>query len=220
MTRRVMETRWRIARTEERLFAPGRRPEDGLLAEHLARYRFLSELVGGRVLDVGCGTGYGVAELARGPIAREVVGIDVSADAIALARRYHAHPKASFSRVDIEQVGWERGLGVFDAVTALEVLEHLHHEEAFWQGVEATLHPGGALWISTPLGRGRGLPASDPFHVHQMRRGEIESLLRAGWEARIYGQAGQWIEPWTAGRRYYTVLARARRRADGRSSRG
>jgi hypothetical protein len=39
----------------------------------------------------------------------------------------------------------------------------------------------------------------------------VVSLFADGWEARIFGQTGTWIEPWTAGRRYYTIVVRARR---------
>ena len=39
---------------------------DDLWAEHIARYAFAARLSdGARVLDIGCGTGYGTAELAQ-----------------------------------------------------------------------------------------------------------------------------------------------------------
>ena len=58
-----------------------------LEAEHLARYRWAGALVEGkRVLDAGCGTGYG-SELLASQGAAEVVGVDVDADAIEAASR-------------------------------------------------------------------------------------------------------------------------------------
>ena len=40
--------------------------EDDLWAEHVARYAFAARFAAGkRVLDVGCGMGYGTAELAK-----------------------------------------------------------------------------------------------------------------------------------------------------------
>ena len=59
--------------TGERVI-PGQVDVD-LLNEHMARYTFAARLARGkRVLDAGCGAGYGSAELAR--TARRVVGVD------------------------------------------------------------------------------------------------------------------------------------------------
>jgi hypothetical protein len=59
---------------------------DDLWAEHIARYAFASSFAEGRsVLDVGCGAGYGAAELATR--ARSVTAIDVSSNAIEYASK-------------------------------------------------------------------------------------------------------------------------------------
>lgn len=214
-----MTLRRRIPRTEERLLPIARRSEDPLLREHWERYRFVAPAVEGRILDVGCGTGYGALEIARQERVREVVACDRSPEALALASRYYPHPRVRHVAADLEKPGWEADLGRFDGVIALEILEHLRAEVAFWDGLERLLGGIGVLWLSTPLGRGRGRPAGDPFHVHQLRKEEIEDTFRLrGWDAHYYGQAGTWIETWTPGRRYYTILARARpprRREDG-----
>ena len=49
---------------------------DDLWAEHVARYAFAARLAAGRrILDAGCGTGYGAAELQSN--AAGFIGIDV-----------------------------------------------------------------------------------------------------------------------------------------------
>ena len=198
-----------IARSEERLFPPVRRPTDGMLREHRARYSFAAGSLRGRVLDLGCGTGYGCHELSGHAAIAEVVGIDRSPEAIAWAARYYPNPRVSYRVADLEVAGWETGLGRFDRIVAFEVLEHLRNEEAFWRGIDRLLAPGGAFWLSTPLGRGRGITPSDPFHLHQLTRSEVTRLFASGWKASYYGQTGTWIEAWTPGRRYYTILVRA-----------
>mgnify|MGYP003623051184 CR=1 FL=1 len=66
--------------TGERLI-PGEVDID-LLNEHMARYNFAARLTRGkRVLDAGCGTGYGSLELAR--MAARVTGIDIAPEAAA-----------------------------------------------------------------------------------------------------------------------------------------
>jgi 2-polyprenyl-3-methyl-5-hydroxy-6-metoxy-1,4-benzoquinol methylase len=203
--------RRRIPRTEERIFPANRRSSDQMLAEHWERYRFVAQRASGRVLDLGCGTGYGARELALNGSVSEVVAIDRCDDALRIARSYFGHPRVVYTQRDVIRPNWSENLGRFQSVIALEILEHLEIEEAFWAGIAGVLSEGGTLWLSTPLGRGRGKPAADPFHVHQLRRSEVTSLFGEGWDASFYGQTGGWIEPWVAGRRYYTILARGRR---------
>jgi 2-polyprenyl-3-methyl-5-hydroxy-6-metoxy-1,4-benzoquinol methylase len=210
--------RRRVPRTEERIFPPSRRISDGMLREHRARYAFAAPLLRGRVLDLGCGTGYGCLEFAARAEVTEIIGLDRSGEAVEWARRYYPAAKVAYVVADLEKQGWEAGLGLFDGIVAFEVLEHLQIERPFWQGVGRILRPGGSFWLSTPLGRGRGIAASDPFHLHQLRRSEVEALFGAGWRVVYYGQTGTWIEPWTAGRRYFTILARARRNEKGRGA--
>ncbi len=198
-----------IARSEERLFPPARRPTDGMLGEHRARYSFAAGSLRGRVLDLGCGTGYGCHDLCGHAPITEVMGIDRSPEAIAWAERYYSNPRVSYRVADLEAAGWETGLGVFDRIVAFEVLEHLSNEEPLWRGIRRLLSPDGALWLSTPLGRGRGIPPSDPYHLHQLTRCDVARLFSSGWKASYYGQTGTWIEAWTPGRRYYTILVRA-----------
>jgi SAM-dependent methyltransferase len=88
--------------------------DDELWDEHIARYAFASRLAAGkRVLDIGCGTGYGVAEMARA--AAFAVGIDAVADAV---------PGAS-AFVQASAVALPFKPKSFDLITAFEVIEHL-----------------------------------------------------------------------------------------------
>src|SRR5947209_16665428 len=89
---------WRIILAEftgERLI-PGQVDVD-LLNEHMARYTFAARLARGkRVLDVGCGAGYGSAELAHEALC--VVGSDISGDAVDFAREHYRLPNLFFEQ--------------------------------------------------------------------------------------------------------------------------
>src|SRR5262245_58225397 len=77
---------------EERLI-PGTPLWDLHHAEHLQRYEFAARSLtkGARVLDAGCGVGYGAAYLVdRG--AATVAAVDASADALAIGARTFARP--------------------------------------------------------------------------------------------------------------------------------
>jgi protein-L-isoaspartate O-methyltransferase len=76
--------------TGERVI-PGEVDAD-LLNEHLARYTFAARLARGkRVLDAGCGAGYGTAELARAAL-NAMVGVDRAPEAVDFARATTANP--------------------------------------------------------------------------------------------------------------------------------
>lgn len=100
-----------------------------------------------RVLDVGCGPGTLAGNFSDG---HDWVGTDLSARQIAFARREYGGTGARFYRATPATV--PPGEGPFDAVTMIELIEHL--EPAV---VDATideslerLRPGGKLVITTP----------------------------------------------------------------------
>src|ERR1700683_667796 len=84
--RKRRKKRWRknLAEFTGERVIPGEADVD-LLNEHMARYTFAARLARGkRVLDAGCGAGYGSADLARA--AERVVGVDCAQGAIEFAR--------------------------------------------------------------------------------------------------------------------------------------
>ncbi|MER7153749.1 class I SAM-dependent methyltransferase [Streptomyces lydicus] len=119
-----------------------------------------------RALDIGCGDGLLVAELA-GRVA-EVTGVDRSAAMVRLARARGATlPNAAFVEADV-MTAEELRPGAYDFVTAVAVVHHIGFEAAARRMAEL-LAPGGRLVIiglasnRTLLDRcvsGAGLPAA------------------------------------------------------------
>jgi SAM-dependent methyltransferase len=145
-----------------------------LEAEHLARYRWAGALVEGkRVLDAGCGTGYGSELLAREG-AGEVVGVDVDADVIDAASRSDSHD-ATFAVADLRELPAD--LGEFDVVVCFEVLEHIGEPEVALDSLASVLRPGGLLVVSSP---NRDVyPPGNPFHEHEFTPEELAEALSA-----------------------------------------
>jgi SAM-dependent methyltransferase len=163
--------------TGERII-PGKVDVD-LLNEHVARYTFAARLARGkRVLDAGCGAGYGSAELAQA--ADSVVGVDRAAEAIDFARASYALPNLRFEQASCEALPHPDGS--FDLVVAFEVIEHLHHWREFLLEARRVLAPAGQLVISTPnklyYTESRGPTGANPFHVHEFDFAEFQSELR------------------------------------------
>ncbi len=109
---------------------------------------------GARVCDVGCGTGH-VANLVAGAFpACEVTGIDLHADAIALAREEAAALALDNVTFAVEDAA-ELPAGSFDVVTAFDVIHDLPHPTETLAAVHTALRPGGTFLLydgSAPTG--------------------------------------------------------------------
>lgn len=143
-----------------------------LFNEHFARYRFAGRFAAGkRVLDAGCGTGYGAAELAR--FAASVTAVDFSQDAITFARENFHEPNLRFEIGDCLLLPD----GPFDLILAFEVIEHLAEWRGFLREAKRTLAPGGLFLVSTPnklyYTESRGASGDNPFHVHEFEYTEF-----------------------------------------------
>ncbi|MFH1484469.1 MAG: methyltransferase domain-containing protein [Chloroflexota bacterium] len=112
--------------------------------------RLLSPRPGERVLDVGCGIGYYVFELATRH-GCEAYGVDLDAHDVALARRIAKAlpaPGAHFAVGDGRAL--EYPANSFDAVLLCEVIEHVREDVALLRDLYRVLVPGGRLAITTP----------------------------------------------------------------------
>lgn len=97
-------------------------------------------------LDVGCGAGLLCEPLAR--LGAEVTGVDAAEESIAVARDH-----AVQSVLDIDYRAGElaeQGLGTFDVITCMEVIEHVDDPDAFVQLLAKHLKKDGLLLLSTP----------------------------------------------------------------------
>jgi 2-polyprenyl-3-methyl-5-hydroxy-6-metoxy-1,4-benzoquinol methylase len=98
------------------------------------------------VLDAGAGAGDLVGALAADGY--DAAGLDVSEGAVALAAK--RHPGLTFIRHSVEELPWPVQSESFDAVVALEVIEHLLRPRRLLEGARTALRPGGLLVLSTP----------------------------------------------------------------------
>lgn len=108
--------------------------------------RSFRPLEGKTALDVGCGAGLLAEPLAR--LGAEVTGVDAAEANVAVAR---AHAEGASLPIDYRHGELAAlGLGRFDLVTAMEVLEHVADKPAFLAELANHLSPSGLLALSTP----------------------------------------------------------------------
>jgi SAM-dependent methyltransferase len=160
--------------------------EPGVDAVHLKRYAFaLPFCIDRRVLDAGCGVGYGAARVAAR--AASVIGIDVSDDAIAYAKGHYGAPNLSFQTMDAAALSFDDAS--FDAVCSFETIEHVGDAERVVAEFARVLASDGVLVVSTPQVEQTTTSPANPFHRVEFARADFEALLRRHFESvELYGQ--------------------------------
>lgn len=148
------------------------------LHRHINRYKWAASRVpaGARVLDIGCGSGYGDFILITK--AASVFGIDRDSTAIEYATRKakeRVEKRISYGVLDAsEPVGED--VKKFGAVVCIEMIEHVNAEAqaALLKNAVTMLEPGGVFILTTPE---KGTETMTWHHVRELSRSELDSML-------------------------------------------
>jgi 2-polyprenyl-3-methyl-5-hydroxy-6-metoxy-1,4-benzoquinol methylase len=178
-------------------------PDRATFQHHLARYEFaLAQMrPGERVLETGCGVGYGTHFLARK--ARFVLGIDYSPPAIQYAAARYRAPNLAFAVMNCHRMALPDA--AFDRIISFEMYEHLERPLDYLQECARLLRPGGELLLSTPNRATweihmRSIEARYDFHINLVDLHQLRSQLSSSFgKLRIYGQRRR-------GSRLYSLL--------------
>ncbi len=140
------------------------------------------------IADVGCGGGLLCEPMAR--LGARVTGVDAGEEAVSIAR---LHAGQMGLEIDYRQATAEALAAdgaQFDAVLALEIVEHVADVDAFLAAVAALVRPGGALIMSTlnrtPKSFGLAIVGAEyllrwvPRGTHDWRKFVRPSELAAG----------------------------------------
>lgn len=153
-------------------FVPGEMRGQLVEAEHLARYWMAQSLASGaRVLDAGCGTGYGTQMIADGGAA-SAVGVDISEAALGAASE-HVNERVHLEQGDLCDLSFADAS--FDLVVCFEAIEHVADPERALDELRRVLSGTGVLIISSP--NRREYPAGNPHHVHEYVPEELRETL-------------------------------------------
>lgn len=147
-------------------------------------------LAGLRLLDIGCGGGLLAEPMAR--LGADVTGADAAERNIAVAR---THAEASGLAIDYRVTTAEDLAAAgerFDAVIALEVIEHVASPQSFLDGCASLASSGGLVIVSTlnrtPQSFAKAIVGAEwvmrwlPRGTHDWRRfitpAELDAMLR------------------------------------------
>lgn len=150
---------------------------DKMRQEHICRYYFASQLVKNKkILDIGCGVGYGSKILSEAG-AKSVVAFDIADDAIEHAMKYYNASNIYYHSASATT--FDFGEKVFDIATCFELIEHVEDQHAVLRRIARSLKPEGILFISTP----RPLDSlRAPFHIHELAFEEFNKILKGYFE--------------------------------------
>ena len=131
---------------------------------------------GAKIVDVGCGTG---ADIAAFPADYERLGIDISAEAIAIARE--AYPGVAFSVGEAPAVE-ARTVAEAELILLCDVLEHVEDDRGFLGNLVAAMRPGAHLLMTVPADPRLWSP-HDVAYDHYRRY--TRETLRSTWSSRL-----------------------------------
>ncbi len=155
---------------EER-FLPEVMSDQLIEAEHHARYRFAGAVVSGRrVLDAGCGVGWG-SQVLLDYGAASVDGVDI--DEFAITESIRRCPAGTFVQADLMHLPFPAH--AFDVIACFEAIEHVEEPLRGLDEFRRVLAPGGIVLVSSP---NPGVyPAGNPFHRHELTPQELLTAM-------------------------------------------
>jgi SAM-dependent methyltransferase len=159
----------------------------------LKAYDFAKPLVAGkRVLEIGCGTCYGLDYFNQS--FAHYVGMDIDVNLLsALAEDYlNSVSPVSFLAADINHTPLQEHS--FDLIISFQVIEHIPDAVGFLRQAARLLKPGGQCLVTTPNRAIRLLPFQKPWnpeHVQEYSYHEFHRLLSQAFdEVRMYSVCG------------------------------
>jgi SAM-dependent methyltransferase len=148
-------------------------PSDNYVFQRsLLAYHYAAGLVGGNVLEIGTGSGYGARVLS--PVAERYTTVDKSVPPVDLTQ----FENVEFRQMKVPPLGFPSG--TFDWVVAFQVIEHVRDDFAFLEEVKRVLKHGGRFLVTTP-----NAPMSltrNPWHVREYTAGEFTNLMECHFD--------------------------------------
>lgn len=134
-------------------------------------YQYVSNLVSGNLLEIGCGTGRGVAVLADK--ISSYTGVDKNeALMMQLSKQYPSFKFIDMFLPPLKDIPSDS----FDFVVTFQVIEHIENDDYFLKEAARVLKPGGKLYLTT-VNKLFSL-TRNPWHVREYLADELAQLMQ------------------------------------------
>ncbi|MFC2161323.1 class I SAM-dependent methyltransferase [Acidobacteriota bacterium] len=144
---------------------------------HMASYKTaLRYAYNRKILDLGCGTGYGSHFLASFG-AKKVIACDLSEEALKYAKRFYGHPSVEYINIDLNITLPFKDKS-FDFVFCSQVIEHISEPIKLLFEIKRVLNSGGFCLVTEPnkdLFSPESLENSNEYHVNEMNLIEFKA---------------------------------------------
>ena len=146
------------------------------IREHLLRYVWaLQNVKDKEILDIACGTGYGMYLMSY--FAKSVSGYDYNKDAINEAKKFPYHCNCCLEIRNLED---NKPLSnykhkKFDVITCFETIEHLENPERLLENIKNHLNSKGIFYFSTP--NKKDLKDNSRWHKNAFNKSKWTLLL-------------------------------------------
>ena len=141
---------------------------------HLYAYKFASGFAERKsVLDVGCGTGYGICEVSDK--ASTVIGVDIWKERVRYAHGEYGN-RSSFLVASALNLPFRDSC--FDLITSFQVIEHVEDVVQYLHEIKRVLKDEGMFIVSTPNRKLRLLPFQKPWNPEHKKEYDAKELNR------------------------------------------
>jgi len=153
---------------------------------HIATYKYCISLVSGKkVLDYGCGSGYGTELISDHCL--QITGVDISPEAIAHAQSHFNGPNLSYLQIERAEIApLPFTDSSFDVVLSFQVIEHVQDVSVYLREIERVLRPDGYVIIATPDRSSRLFSFQKPWNMWHLRE-YTQDQLKDTMESRFSG---------------------------------
>lgn len=157
-------------------------------ADTIVGYLFASFFVKDKIiLDIACGTGFGSFFLAQE--AKEVIGVDISAESVEYAKKNFPRNNLTFEAADA--LRWNYPKNYFDLIVSFLTIEQLSQPQKFLDLLYNSLKDNGMIILATPNKKIVSPFRKEPigkFHKFEFYKKDLERMFRNKFKAKWYGQ--------------------------------
>lgn len=149
--------------------------ENVIFQRHMIAYMETKKIISGTVLEIGCGEGYGLVELA--PKAEKYLAIDKYPTPI--SEELQKENNITFEQMDVPPLKNIADNSI-DFVVTFQVIEHINDDEFFVSEIYRVLKPGGKLILTTP-NKLMSL-TRNPWHYREYTPVEMFEILQTSFD--------------------------------------